>query len=436
MVIISKISRALTALICTILFACEKGNDTYLITATASQDAVDAGMEILKDGGSAMDAALSVALSEIAVTGGKAISYAGVLNLVYFEATTGKIHNMNAAFNTVQNETDPSTIPKVHFQTPTEYLVNGRTILVPGFIKGVEEAHRKFGKIPFKNIFDHAISVAEDGIIWSNQDQKAFNSSRWIVTKYPESRALFTKPDGTFYRAGELFRQPALAKTLKRLRSEGSDYMYKGEWAKKFVSSARKIGSKITLEDLNNYEVIWSKPVHGEYHGYDIYVHGEPAFGGINLVELLNLAEVSKLSEFGHYAKSPKALATLSQISKVSMYSNFKPDFFSNNIDLSNESRLTKATSKAIWEYMLNSDSVEITPVENYENEHSAAIVAVDKWGNMVALLHSINTRAWGANGLFVDGISIPDAAGHQHYLILKTGPGKDFLMAQILESW
>ena len=417
----------LVSFTCLVICACQKNDtDTFLIAATNSKDAVDAGMKILEEGGSAMDAALSVALSEIAATGGKYISYAGVLNLMYYEAETGKIHNLNASFNTVLNETDPLSIPKTDTYVPNERLLNGRTILVPGFMKGVEEAHKRFGKIPFKNIFDHAISVAQSGIIWSNQDANAFNSSKWIVTKYPEGKSIFTKPDGTFYKAGDNFKQPALAKTLKIVSTEGADYMYKGDWAKKFVSAAQSIGSKITLEDLASYDVIISQPVQGTYHGYDIHAHGEPAIGGINLIEALNLAEATNLSSLGHYSKSPLALATLAQISKASAFASYVPEFFDDKIDLSKQSRLKKSTSKALWEFMLSaSDSAAITFLNDQISDHSAAIVAIDKWGNMVSLIHSINTLNWGANGLFVDGISIPDAASFQQKRIEKTGPGK-----------
>lgn len=176
---------------------------------------------------------------------------------------------------------------------------------------------------------------------------------------------------------------------------------------------------------MKNYEVIWSEPVHGNYHEYDIYTHGRPAFGGMNLVESLNLAEESKLAELGHYAESPIAMATLTRVLKASMYASFRPKFSDDKIDLSAESRLKKATSKLIWEDMLTNDETETTQKNSFSNEHSAAIVAVDRQGNMVAMIHSINTHNWGSNGLFVDGISIPDPATFQQNMIQKVGPGK-----------
>jgi len=267
--------------------------DNFLITASMSKVGVNAGMKILDEGGTAIDAALSVALSEIAETGGKYISYAGIMDLVYYENKSGKIYNMNASFNTVQNETKPLTIPSVTYnmQDTLQNTVDGRTILVPGFMKGLEEAHKKFGKLPFHRLFENAIKIAEEGTEWTSEDNSNFLRWKNILTKYPETKAVFTKPDGSFYQTGEMFKQPELAKTLNKISIEGADYMYKGEWAKKFVNTAINTGSKITIKDLLDYEVIWTNPIHGSYKGYDLFINGEPNLGGPRLIESLIIAE-------------------------------------------------------------------------------------------------------------------------------------------------
>ena len=89
--------------------------DEIMLTATSNQEIVDGGIRILEEGGSAMDAVLSTSLAEIARHGGKYVSYAGFMNVIYFEAETGKIHNMNAAFNTVLEESDPLSIPNANY---------------------------------------------------------------------------------------------------------------------------------------------------------------------------------------------------------------------------------------------------------------------------------------------------------------------------------
>jgi gamma-glutamyltranspeptidase/glutathione hydrolase len=304
----------------------------------------------------------------------------------------------------------------------------GRTILVPGFMKGIEEAHEKFGKIPFEKLFDNAIKIAVEGREWTLEDDYNFKKWENTLTKFPETKSVFTKSDGTYYNIGDTFRQPELVRTLRHLSTEGADYMYQGEWAKKFINASRNMGSKITMKDMEDYEVIWSDPVHGDYHGYDIYVPGKPGFGGVRLIESLNIAEIAQLSSQGHYTWSPCAMAGLFQILQASLYSSYfstrQPDYFGDSIDLSYESRISKETSKQIWEKWLGMNDVDICNFRNNNSNHSAAIVAIDRWGNMVALLLSINTINWGFTGLFVDGISIPDPASIQQELIAMAGPG------------
>jgi len=112
-----------------------------------------AGLEALKQGGNAIDAALTTALTQVALDGGYAISYFGVMNLVYYEAKTGKVYTMDAGWNSILNELDPMSIPGGNpdpFKKGGDTRQpSGRTALVGGFMKGVESAHEKFGKTCF-----------------------------------------------------------------------------------------------------------------------------------------------------------------------------------------------------------------------------------------------------------------------------------------------
>jgi gamma-glutamyltranspeptidase / glutathione hydrolase len=393
----------------------------YLITSASNQqEAMNAGMKIFKQGGTAMDAALSMALAQNTLWGGRAVSFAGTMNLLYFEAATGKVHNMNASWNTVKNEMSPMTIAQKNYgDQPDTTMTNGRTVLVHGFMKGVEAAHKKFGKMPFEKLFEQAIYLAEHGVKWTDWDSTCFSASKNILSRYPETKAIFTKQDGSYYRAGDTIKQPVLAQTLKAVAREGADYMYTGKWAEKFVKTVREAGGEMTMEDLANYEVIWAEPVYGTYHGYDIYGPGYPSEGGGKLIEALNLAEVSRLSEKGHYTKSAEALLTLYQIA---IGSNFRT--YSSK-DLLNAA-LRKDSANKRWETIqANFKQLKEFKKENeYKNNHSASIVAIDKWGNMVAMLHTINTKYWGSNGLFVDGVSISDPASFQQKAIANAGPG------------
>src|SRR5262249_47933781 len=112
--------------------------------------------------------------------------------------------------------------------------------------------------------------------------------------------------------------QPALAETLQRIASEGVDYVYKGEWATRFVESVRREGGRITLQDMHDYEVLWQVPLRTRYRNYEIYAPTFPTTGGLNIIEAINLLQASDLShQYGHFSTSPEALFWLIQISHL-----------------------------------------------------------------------------------------------------------------------
>jgi gamma-glutamyltranspeptidase / glutathione hydrolase len=412
-----------------------------MVTATTGAAAVEAGIDMLRQGGSAADAVAATALTQICLAAGSWVSYAGIYTMLYFESSTGKVHNLNAAFNTLQGEEDPLGIPGIKLGdlgksgfNAFQYEASGRTALTPGFMAGIEATHQRFGKLPLKSIFAPAIAGAEDGFPWTagHAHQYAFRAS--VLSRLPETRAIFSKADGSAYAVGDTFRQPALAKTLRRAVSEGiTDYMYRGEWAEELVAAVRRDGGRMRQADLQDYEVIWSEPTHAAYHGYDIYSHGLPAAGGVFLTEAMNLAEIAELAEKGRYSKSPAALYWLAQIAKLQFILGPAPlvrnpeieaALQSLGIDLSLASRLQKTTAKALWE-AITSGGLPGVGGSVVGPAHSDSVVAIDQWGNMAAVVHSINTVSWGATGLFVQGVSIPDSAAFQQAAIAATGPGR-----------
>src|SRR5262245_29063636 len=116
------------------------------------------GLEALRQGGSAADAAMATSLAQIALDAGAVTSYAGILTMVYYDAASKKVYSLNAGYNTVLEEKDPLSIPR-----PGQ--PSGRTALVPGFFAGVQAAHSRFGKLPFASLFDPAIYLAEKGFV-------------------------------------------------------------------------------------------------------------------------------------------------------------------------------------------------------------------------------------------------------------------------------
>ncbi len=403
----------------------EKGAVTTTFHAAASR----AGLEALKRGGTSVDAALTASMTQVTLNAGAVVSFFGIMNMIHYDAATGTIVSMDATWNTLKDETDPMTIPGGSpFGGEGLYAtraVSGRTALVGGFMRGVEAAHQRYGKLPFKTLFEPSIYLAKNGFILNERTADFFKRRDAQLRRLPETKATLIKPDGSGYKAGDLFKQPALALTLENIVNNGVDYMYKGAWAKKAVAAVQKDGGKMTLDDLANYSVIWSEPTRQQYGDYEVVVLGPPSNGTVTLIEALNLAEASGLFAKPHWSKSGESLRMMSDITNMFVLSYLPQatrEVIYPGIALSDSARLLKETSTALWKRM--EQGVKLAQYAPVGPKHSDTVVAIDQWGNMTAITHSINTVTWGNEAIVVDGISIGDAAWFQQAQIKLAGPG------------
>lgn len=399
------------------------------ITTTFHTAASRAGLEALQQGGTSVDAALTAAMTQVTLNAGAVISFFGILNLVHYDAATGQIVSLDATWNTLKNETDPMTIPGGPVSGGEGMYasreVSGRTAMVGGFMRGVEAAHQRYGKLPFKALFEPSLYLARNGFTIDERTGDFFRRRDTQLRRLPETKATLIKPDGTGYVPGDLFKQPALAATLDSIATRGVDYMYKGSWARKAVEAVQKDGGKMTLEDLANYQVIWSEPVRQSYGGYELAVLGPPVNGSINLIEALNLAEASGLFGKPHWSKSGESFRIMSDITNMFMLSFLPPatrGLVYPGLNLSDSSRMRKETSAELWKRM--EQGVKLAQYASVGPKHSDTVLAIDQWGNMTAITHSINTVTWGNEAIVVDGVSISDAAWYQQAQIKAAGPG------------
>lgn len=405
----------------------KKGAVTVAYGALAAR----AGLEALKQGGNAIDAAMTTALAQVALTMGAPISYFGIMSLVYYDAKTGKTHTMNAEWNTVAGETEPLTIPGAIDFSSTEALQgkgapSGRTALVGGFMKGVEAAHKRFGKLPFASLFDPAIHIAEEGMPVSEMLDGIFTFRDRDIRRLPETRATLVKPDGSAYKTGDIFRQPKLAATLRAVAEQGAGYMYGGAWGEKLVAAVQADGGKMVIDDLKNYEVIWADPLVAELRrGYSIQTSPAPNFGGFSIIEAQNLADAAGLCGGEHWTKSSdqlKKALEITQLFGISMFPKEAQAAIYPGIDFSETSRTSKDHAAALWKQI--EEGKTFTKWKRTTPMHSDDVVAVDAEGNMAAITHSINCVNWGKTGIFIDGISIGDPASFQQAQIARVKPG------------
>jgi gamma-glutamyltranspeptidase/glutathione hydrolase len=376
-----------------------------LIAATTGGKATEAGLEVLKEGGTAADAAIATALCEVVHAGGSYVSFAGPMMMVYYDAASGKVVYLDAEYATPLEERNSKSIPGK----------GGRTALVPGFMAGMQAAHDRFGKLPFKRLFEPAIALAEKGEIVSPTMEWWINSKKSVLSRHPETKAIFIGPDGKFLVRGDLFRQPQLAAMLKKVAAQGASYMYAGDWGRKFVEVVQREGGKITPEDMKRYHAIWEEPLQTSYREYAVYT--PTPWGGVNVIQSLNLLELANLRQYGPYATSPQGLFLLMEISASQ----------SSARDLPTETRLSKKNAAEIWQQITNRTWHGLPAAMRKKapnSPHTDGLVVVDQWGNMAVVNHTINTMLWGNTGLFVDGVSIPDSAAFQGGEMAKAGPG------------
>ena len=399
------------------------------VTVAYNGLAARAGLEALKQGGNAIDAALTAAISQVALTAGAPISYFGIMSLVYYDAKTDKVYTMNAEWNTVRGETEPLTIPgSIDMRSEAGLrgtAVSGRTALVGGFMKGVGAAHARFGKLPFKHLFEPAIFIADNGMPVTDHLASKFRFRGEDLKRLPETRSVFLKDDGTFYAKGERFRQPALARTLRAVSAHGTDYMYQGPWARKLITAVQADGGKMTLDDLALYDVTWDRPLIATIGNFQVQTNPPPNLGGVALIEAQNIAAASGLTEGKHWSESGVSLRKAVDITQLTIL-NFIPEakrkVIYPGLDFSPQSRTSIGHAEALWKRM--QAGAGVFKWEAAGPKHSDDVVAVDKEGNIAAITHSINCVDWGKTAIFVDGVSIGDPAAFQQAEIARVKPG------------
>lgn len=379
-----------------------------IVLGTSGPRAAQAARRILEEGGTAADAAVAAVLSQITLAAGAWVSFAGMMSVMYYDARTRRVHALNAGFNTPRNETDPLTIPPAG-------RASGRSALVPGFMAGAQALHERFGVMSFGRVLKPAIATAEEGFRLDRELARLLHLRRQVIARSTAKAVLYNgdRP----YRQGERFRQPALAMTLRQLSRHGSDYMYSGPWARRFIRAVRGAGGRLTLTDLSRYRPLWTEPVVCSFGPYRVHGPGLPGYGGVHTAEALGLIQNARLNPQTTLTLSHRQLYWLMQITHAPYVSWLS----------SGTKRLRSATLRRLWKQMVRRRGLTTVRVAEPANSasHSDAVVVADRWGNVAAICHSINTVAWGTTGLFVGGVSIPDSACYHQWLMHRVGPGR-----------
>ena len=276
------------------LHAGEKSTEfKHGVVVAVSEPGAEAGLAILKQGGNAVDAAITTALA-LAVTHPAAGNIGGGGFMV--------VHPPNGKPTVFEyRETAPAAATKTMFKkgdSPYAHKIVG----VPGTVRGMALAHQKFGKLPWKTLVMPAVELAEKGYILDKHHADSLNKMLASSKNFAEFQRVFSKPDGTAWQPGDRHVQPDLAKTLRLVADEGPDAFYKGKIADLLVAEMKAGGGLITSEDLANYKAMQREPIHGTYRGWDIYGPPPTSSGGTCLVQMLGILENFDLKKHGRFS--------------------------------------------------------------------------------------------------------------------------------------
>ncbi len=272
--------------------------------ASAHELASRAGIEIMKAGGNAVDAAVATGFT-LAVVFPQAGNLGGG-GFMLIRAPDGATH-----FIDYREKAPAAATANMYLDAQGNVIENAsllgyKAIGVPGSVAGLAYAQKNYGKLPWPRVMAPAIRLARDGFALAWEDAEDFRDEE--LAKFAESKRIFQR-SGNYYKAGEVFRQPELARTLERI-AKNPDGFYHGDMARELAASIQNGGGLITTDDLARYEVKEREAIRGTYRDYEIISAPPPSSGGTALVEILNILEGYDLAKLGNRSAQAIHLTT------------------------------------------------------------------------------------------------------------------------------
>jgi gamma-glutamyltranspeptidase/glutathione hydrolase len=265
------------------------------LVVSVSAPGSEVGLAVLKKGGNAVDAAVATAFA-LAVTYPAAGNIGGGGFMVVYPG--GKRQPVVIDYR----ETAPAAAHKTMYAKNQSWYGH-KTVGVPGTVRGLALAHRKFGKLPWKDVVLPAVKLAEGGFVIDEALADSLNGIVEEARDFPELRRVLGKNNGKDeWEAGDRLVQKDLSRTLRLIAAKGPDAYYKGTVAAKIAAEMKAGGGLITRADLAGYRAMARAPVHGTYRGYDVYGPPPASSGGICLVEMLNILENFDLRKQGRWS--------------------------------------------------------------------------------------------------------------------------------------
>jgi gamma-glutamyltranspeptidase/glutathione hydrolase len=364
--------------------------------------ASDAGLKMLQAGGNAVDAAVATGFA-------LAVVYPDAGNLGGGGFMMLRLANGESHFLDFREEAPLRASANMYLDSngkiiPEASTVGYTSVGVPGTVAGLVEAERRFGKLSLDQVMAPAIEFAEKGYVLSAEEAAMLHDP--LLSRFPESRRIFQR-DGNFYQPGEVFRQPALARTLTRIDHDPASF-YHGALAADLAQAIEKRGGLVSKKDLAIYQVKDRQPLTGTYRQYEVLAPPPPSSGGIALLETLNILEGFDLATLGD--RTPASMHLILEAFRRAFYDRTSflgdPDFQSvptrQLIDKNYAAAWRKSINKAATPSSALVRPAGFVPPESKQTTHYSVL---DQAGNAVSVTYTLNNSF--GSGATAEGLGI-----------------------------
>ena len=375
------------------------------VVVTQHYLATEIGENILTQGGNAYDAAIAAGFA-LAVVLPRAGNIGGGGFMVIYDEDSNNTYAID-----YREKAPAASFRDMYLDENGEFDILKSTfgynaIGVPGTVHGFWNVHQRFGSLPWADLIQPAIILAERGFVMSDYMAQTLNNYSEKMSYYDETRNIFLRNYPNLKDSRLI--QNDLAKTLKRIQKDGLNGFYSGETASLIASDMRENGGLITEQDLINYRSVWRDPIKGTYRGKTIVTMPPPSSGGIHLIQMLNILENFDLGSYEH--NSYQYVSLLSETMKYAYADRSEylgdPDFFEVPISKITAKEYAKKISASIRDLgVLPSSKINPGMYINPESNETTHFSIADKFGNVISNTYTINS-AFGS-GVTIKGTGI-----------------------------
>ena len=350
------------------------------------------GVDVLRDGGNAVDAAVTVGFV-LAVVRPRAGNIGGGGFMLIKRRDSGQVEVID------YRETAPAAAHRDMFldadgnADPQKSRFSHLSAGVPGTVAGMALALKRAGTISLSAALQPAIGLAENGFIVSKQFADNLKAYEKRLKQWPASAAVFFKTDGAPYEAGDIFLQPQLAGTLRAIAEHGPSAFYNGETATLIEREMRAHDGLITRADMAAYQPRIRQAVHGSYRSYDVYSMSPPSSGGVHIVQILNILNGFDLAAAGH--NSAQSIHWMTEAMKRAYADRARylgdPDFADVPVAGLTAKGYAEVLRRGITDTATPSQDIKAGTPPGWESNETTHFSIVDRQGNAVSNTYTIN---------------------------------------------